>query len=176
MRVLITAASRHGATAEIAEFLGGALRARRLDAIVTRPDDVSAIDGFDAVVIGSGVYAGHWLKPAKDLVSRCTAELQTRPVWIFSSGPLGDPPKPAEDPVDVPRMLSATGARGHRLFAGRLNRRQLGVTERAIVRMVNAPDGDFRDWMALDAWAGEITTTLTGSAARVDRYQLEAQP
>jgi menaquinone-dependent protoporphyrinogen oxidase len=67
------------------------------------------------VVLGSAVYAGHWLKPARDLVARCGPALAARPVWLFSSGPVGDPPKPEEDPVDVAEVLAATSAREHRL-------------------------------------------------------------
>jgi hypothetical protein len=49
---------------------------------------------YDAVVLGSAVYAGHWLKPARALADRCAAALRARPVWLFSSGPVGDPAKP----------------------------------------------------------------------------------
>jgi menaquinone-dependent protoporphyrinogen oxidase len=42
-----------------------------------------------------------------------------RSVWLFSSGPIGDPPGPDENPVDMRAIVTSTGARGHRLFAGR---------------------------------------------------------
>jgi hypothetical protein len=62
------------------------------------------------------------LASAKDFAERRAAELAARPVWLFSSGPIGDPPKPVEDPADVGPLLAATGAREHRVFAGRLER------------------------------------------------------
>jgi Flavodoxin domain len=105
MRVLVTAASKYGATAEIAAVLDK----HGLEATVLPPEQVKGVDGYDAVVAGSAVYAGHWLKPTRELVERHAGALAGRPVWLFSSGPVGDPPKPEEDPVDVADLLAATG-------------------------------------------------------------------
>jgi menaquinone-dependent protoporphyrinogen oxidase len=160
MRVLIAAATRHGATAEIAQVIGDALRERGLDPTVLEPEQVDSVDGYDAVVLGSAVYAGHWLKPARELVARCGDALVARPVWLFSSGPVGDPPKPEEDPVDVAEVVATTRAREHRVFAGKLVRRQLAFPERAIVSALRVPEGDFRDWAAITEWAGGIATAL----------------
>jgi menaquinone-dependent protoporphyrinogen oxidase len=82
------------------------------------------------------------------------------PVWLFSSGPIGDPPKPVEDPVDAQPLVELVGARGHRVFAGDLDRSRLGFAERAIVAAVRAPDGDFRPWPEIEAWAREIAAAL----------------
>ena len=160
MRVLVTAATRHGATAEIAAAIGEVLAGRGLDATVAAPEQVKGVDGHDAVVLGSAVYAGHWLKPVRELVGRLGTVLADRPVWLFSSGPVGDPPKPEEDPVDVAEILTATGARDHRVFAGRLVRKRLSFPERAIVSALRVPDGDFRDWPEIRQWADEIADAL----------------
>ncbi len=64
-RMLVTAASRHGATAEIAQATGQALAERGLTVAVIPPADVRSIGGYDAVIIGSAVYMSHWLDPAK---------------------------------------------------------------------------------------------------------------
>jgi menaquinone-dependent protoporphyrinogen oxidase len=159
MKVLVTAASRYGATGEIAEAIGEVLRERGLDATVG-PPEAATVDGHDAVVLGSAVYAGHWLKPARELVERQRDALAARPVWLFSSGPVGDPPKPEEDPVDVAELVAATGARDHRVFAGRLLRKQLGFADKAIAVALRVPDGDFRDWTAIRQWAAGIADAL----------------
>src|SRR5205807_2446948 len=101
-------------------------------------EHVTMVDGYDAVVLGSAVYAGHWLEPARRLVEDQAPALAQRPVWLFSSGPIGDPPKPTEDPVDVAALVEATGAREHRVFAGRLDRHHLGFAERAIALALRA--------------------------------------
>jgi hypothetical protein len=108
MRVLVTAATKYGATAEIAAAIAEVLDEHGLEATMLPPDQVEEVDGYDAVVLGSAVYAGHWLKPARELVERHAGALASRPVWLFSSGPVGDPPKPEEDPVDVADLLAAT--------------------------------------------------------------------
>ncbi len=166
MRVLVTAASKHGGTAEMAEWIGGCLRRAGLDVEVRRPDDVTSLDGFDAVVLGSGVYAGHWLQSARSLVDRLGPALAARPVWIFSSGPVGDPPKPAEGPADAETMRLATAAREHRVFAGRVDRSTLGFGERAVVTALRVGDRDDRPRAVVEAWAAEI-------AAAVRAYGLE---
>ena len=146
MRVLVTAATRYGATDEIAQVIAEVLGEHGLEATLLPPEQVEGVDGYDAVVVGSAVYAGQWLKPARELVERHAGALAGRPVWLFSSGPVGDPPKPEEDPVDVADLLAVTGAREHRVFAGKLVRKQLSFPERAIVSALRVPDGDFRDW------------------------------
>jgi menaquinone-dependent protoporphyrinogen oxidase len=156
MRVLVTAATKYGATGEIARAMGEVFTERGWDATVVPPDEVESIDSFDAVVLGSAVYAGHWLKPARELVSRSRDALAARPAWLFSSGPIGDPPKPEEDPVDVAEIMQATKAREHRVFAGKLVKKQLSFPDRAIVAALRVPEGDFRDWEEVKGWAARI--------------------
>jgi menaquinone-dependent protoporphyrinogen oxidase len=177
MKVLVSAASKHGATSEIAEGLGEALRgalqergAGEEDVVEVRSaEQVSSVEDYDAVVLGSAVYAGRWLEPARELAERQAGALAARPVWLFSSGPVGDPPKPAEEEaVDVSGILEATGARDHRVFPGRVDKGALGFAEKAIVLALRVPEGDFRDWEALRLWAREIAAELRpeGSAGR----------
>jgi menaquinone-dependent protoporphyrinogen oxidase len=164
MRVLVTAATKYGATAEIAQMIAEVLADRGLEPTVVPPEQVEGVDGYDAVVLGSAVYAGHWRKPARELVNRCGTALAERPVWLFSSGPVGDPPKPEEDPVDVAEIVAATKAREHRVFAGKLVKRQLGFGEKAMVVALRVPEGDFRDWAEIKGWASEIADSLRSGA------------
>lgn len=160
MRILVTAASKHGATAELAEWMGEALRAAGADAVVCAPEQVTDLDGVDAVILGSGVYAGHWLDPAKTFVDARATELRARPVWLFSSGPVGDPPKPDEVPVDVAPIVEATGAREHRIFSGRIDRSLLGFGEKAICTALRVPEGDWRSRPEVEAWVREVVAAL----------------
>lgn len=161
MRVLVTAASRHGSTREIADAIAKGLEARGLDAHCVAIED-AALDGHDAVILGSAVYTGHWLEPARRFAEDNAAALAERPVWLFSSGPLGPPEHlvPEGDPVDVAALMATTRARGHRIFAGRLSKKGLSFGEKAMVMAVRAPEGDCRDWDAIDAWAGELAAAL----------------
>jgi menaquinone-dependent protoporphyrinogen oxidase len=160
-RVLVAVASRHGATREIAETVARTLRDEGLDVHLADAEAVQGVSGFDGVVVGSAVYVGRWLEPARVLVDAHGDELASRPTWLFSSGPIGDPPKPeAEDAVQIDEIAERVSARDHRLFSGKLDRSVLGFGERAVVLAFRAPEGDFRDWDEIEAWAREIAADL----------------
>ena len=118
-------------------------------------------------MIGSGVYVGRWLSEATTFATRHADELSRIPVWLFSSGPLGDPALPADEPTNISDLTAKLSPRGHMIFAGRLDTERLGLGEKLIVSAVHAPKGDFRDFAAVKAWADEIADQLRelGSAA-----------
>ncbi len=165
MRVLVTAASRHGATDEIANAIGRALYERGVEAEVRKLEDVDGLAGYDGVVLGSAVYYGKWLASARRFVDEHAVELAARPTWLFSSGPTGEPARPdAEKAVQIGEIAATTGALEHRVFAGRLERSELGLAERAIVRGVGAQTGDFRDWDEIATWADGIADLVQARA------------
>jgi menaquinone-dependent protoporphyrinogen oxidase len=161
MTVLVSAASKHGATDEIAWRIARELTNVGVPAVVVPPNQVSSLEGYDAVVLGSAIYAGRWLDPAKRFVERFGDGLRARPVWLFSTGPIGNPPKPEGDPADAAPMREATMAREHRIIPGELDRAKLSFAERTITRVVGAEDGDYRPWSEIDAWARSIADQLS---------------
>jgi menaquinone-dependent protoporphyrinogen oxidase len=162
-RTLVTAASRHEATMEIATEICAELRRRGLRADARPIEEVSDLEGYSAVVLGSAIYAGRWLAPALAFVDLHREQLAARPLWLFSSGPVGDPPVPADRiGADLVALIESTGAREHRVFPGRLDRHELGLMERAVVSLVHAPDGDYRPWPEIVEWADTIAASLTG--------------
>ncbi|HEY5685688.1 MAG TPA: flavodoxin domain-containing protein [Acidimicrobiia bacterium] len=165
MRVLVTAGSKHGATTEMARMIGEVLAGEGADVDLAEPGQVGSIEEYDAVVIGSAVYMGRWLETSREFVDRCADALAARQVWLFSSGPIGDPPVPEEDPVDIAGILDRTGARAHRVFPGKLERSRLSFGEKAVVAAVRTPDGDFRPWDEIREWAEEIAQELRVGAA-----------
>jgi menaquinone-dependent protoporphyrinogen oxidase len=166
MRVLVAYGSKYGATAEIAEAIGATIRELGLETDVCRARDVQDLEPYDVVVLGSAVYMGRWLELARQVVSRHAETLSARQVYLFSSGPVGEPPKPDEEPADVAELVRLSGARDHRVFPGQIDRRELGFAERAVVRAVHAAEGDFRDWPAVREWAAGIAADLRAHAPR----------
>jgi menaquinone-dependent protoporphyrinogen oxidase len=164
-KVLVTAASRHQATHEIAEAIAGGLRERGVDAELRRVEEVTSLQGYRAVVLGSAVYMNRWLGEARHFASLHTSELCSIPVWLFSSGPLGPPDHliPPNESADVPVLMRLTRAVDHRTFGGRLEMRHLHFAERALARGIHAPEEDCRDWNAIDRFAGDIADELLGA-------------
>jgi len=156
MKVLVTAASKHGATAEIATIIGDVIRAQGHECDLRPPDTVLDIDAYGCVIIGSAVYGGQWMEPSRSFVDRLRADLLDRPVFLFSSGPIGPTAKLAADAVEVDRIELETEAVDYRVFAGRLDKAHLSAPERFVAGVVRAPGGDFRPWDDITDWAREI--------------------
>ncbi|MFI5592320.1 flavodoxin domain-containing protein [Amycolatopsis sp. NPDC051758] len=169
MKILVAVATRHGATREIAEHLATSLGSALTDAGVAPEVEVrdvglvTTLDGFDAVVLGSARYLGRWLEPARTFAESFSAELRGLPVWLFSSGPVGEEPEP-EDQAAVDDLVRRLGAREHRVFGGRIDRQALRFPERLVVTALHVKDGDFRDWPSIRAWGYKIGATLAAAA------------
>ena len=164
MRVLLSSSSRHGATTEVLEMIARVLRERAISVEVLDPAEVGDLSRFDAAVLGSAVYLGHWLAPEREFVERHREELARIPVWLFSVGPVGNPPLPSGGPSEVPGLMRSTGAREHMLFAGRLDAHRLKRRERLFTAMLHVPDGDWRDWAHIERWAADIADSLLAQA------------
>lgn len=159
MKVLVAAASRHGSTEMIADCIREELEFGGCDADLIDPDSVASVREYDAVVLGSAVYAGHWLKPARKLADRLEPALRGKPVWLFSSGPVGGAGKAIAPSVDGGELARRLGAREHRVFPGRIEPVKLSTLERWRVRGADAEDDD-RDWLEVGRWARSIAATL----------------
>lgn len=160
MKVLVTVASRHGSTEEMARAIAATLDKAGLEAVVESPDSVQSLAGYDAVVLGSAIYLGRWLDPAKAFAERFRTEFERAPLWAFSSGPIGNPPRPAGTSPDVLAILEHLNVREHRLFSGEVDRSELGLAEKLITRAVGVAEGDYRQWAEIEAWATGIAETL----------------
>jgi len=162
MRVLVAYATQYGSTREIATRIGGVLADNRIDASLRAVDDALEIDGFNAFVIGSAVHAGHWLRPAVEFVRNHEPVLAKHPVWLFSSGPIGDAAfKPQSDPKDVAVIRSEMAVQGHAVFGGSFHRGSTiysGWLDRTVGRFI--PEGDYRDWAEIETWARDIARQL----------------
>jgi len=178
MQVLVIYGSRLGATRGIAECIARRLREDRLEVTVKPASGSVGFTDADGFIIGSGVYGGHWVKEAAEYVRQNRAVLVHRPVWLFSSGPVGDLATrhaPVE-PKEVAGLRAMVNPREHRVFFGALDRSTvdgsaLGFAERLIAKTM-VPEGDYRDWKAIEGWAASIAREL----ARVPPRTPDAGP
>jgi menaquinone-dependent protoporphyrinogen oxidase len=175
MNVLVAYASKYGATRDIAERLADRLRAAGLEAQAQPVTTVGDLSGYGAFVIGSAAYLGHWLKDATAFVRRNGALLASQPTWLFSSGPLGTEPTDAQgrdlrlpaEPKEFAELKETIKPIGSRVFFGALDPGTLGFRDRAMRALPAGralfPEGDFRDWPDIDAWAAAIAVELTAA-------------
>jgi menaquinone-dependent protoporphyrinogen oxidase len=167
--VLIAYATKYGATAEIAERIGQILRQAGLQVDVLDAEQAGDPTNYAAVVLGSAVYAGSWRKEAAAFLEAHEAALAGRPTWLFSSGPTGE-----GDAVELmkgwrfPEALQPTAdriqPRDIASFHGEIDTKKLNLAEKLLVKGIKAPTGDFRDWDAIEAWAGGIAQALPTTA------------
>jgi menaquinone-dependent protoporphyrinogen oxidase len=162
MTILVAYASKHGSTQGIAQRLAEALQQLGKPAEARSVDTVRDLGAYEAFVIGSAVYYGSWMKEAMEFVRDNRAVLAQRPVWLFSSGPLGTEVKDTEpQPRELAALREALSPRDHQIFFGALDPSTLGFAERMVVKAVRAPEGDFRNWDEIQAWASTIAQALS---------------
>ncbi len=158
---LVAYASKMGGTKGIAEAIAQELQTAGIDVVVSDAGQVGAVDGYDAVVVGSAVYATRWRSEAVDLLARL-AEAGTRPrTWIFQSGPFESITDQADRPVPkrVHRLAAALGAPVVTTFGGRIE--PATATGFIARRMAAGPQaGDYRDFAEIRLWAAGIAAAL----------------
>jgi menaquinone-dependent protoporphyrinogen oxidase len=178
MRILVTYASRHGATRGIAERIAAALERRDLDVTFKPVDKAGDADRYDAAIIGSAAYAFHWLGEASAYVRHNAEALRSMPVWLFSSGPVGTEEVDAKgrdvrlaaEPKEFATFASILHPRGTHVFHGAFDpdAEPVGFMEHVMHAIPQAraamPAGDFRDWSEIEAWAEEIGDELQAVA------------
>ena len=159
MPVLVAYASKHGSTQGIAERIAAIFRATGLEEGLAAAEDAGDPAGYDAFVVGSAVYASRWMAPASEFIRHNSALLTARPVWLFSVGPVGRRiPLPATLPPVLAALGDSIGAQDHHVFRGAIDASKLRGAEHLIRLFL--PQGDFRDWPDIEAWATGIASEL----------------
>ncbi|QKW37032.1 flavodoxin domain-containing protein [Actinomadura sp. NAK00032] len=159
IRVLVAYASERGGTAEIAGWVGAALRQAGTEADVRPAGEVASLDDYDAVVVGGALYEGRWHWEARRFARRHAGELEHRPVWLFSSGPLDHTAREGViEPVPgVSKFAARLHARDHATFGGCLSPDAKGFLASKIAKRMS---GDYRDRDQVAEWAAGIAREL----------------
>jgi len=184
VRVLVAYATKYDSTKGIARFIAERLRQYGLEVDLQEVRSAGNLGDYDAFVIGSAIYMFHWLKEARNFVSSNREVLSARPVWFFSSGPLGTVTKNAQGhdlrdvsgPREMGELRKAVNPRNHRVFFGALDINKLGFGYRVVFKMPavreSLSEGDFRDWKEIEVWASAIAQELTSQQQK----EKEAEP
>ncbi|WP_306334090.1 flavodoxin domain-containing protein [Streptomyces sp. KL118A] len=155
-KVLVAYGTTNGSTARIAEAIADVLRRNGLRAEAIPARSVADVGSYDGVVLGGALYAGRWHKDARRFARRHRRALATRPLWLFSSGPLDATASQREIPPvrGAKAVLFRLDAEEHRTFGGCLQEGAKGFIARKIVD--SGKGGDFRDFTQIEGWAQRI--------------------
>lgn len=154
MRILVAYDTKNGSTADVAQAIASTLRARGCDVELHLARDVRAVTGFDGLVVGAPIYSGRWLSGAHRILKRMS-RLPTDerpPVAIFALGPRvdegpGNWVRPREQFQRALAKHSSVTPVSTALFGGADPPKK-------------SPRRDIRDWDAIRAWAGDVSTTF----------------
>ena len=163
-RILVAYATRYGSTAEVAEMIGDDLR-KAGETVDVRPiTGIADLSPYRAAIIGSPIYMGKWLPDAQVFIEQNQQRLRTIPVAYFAVGLTvkeGTPEflRKAEASMGPVRLLVNPVKIG--VFPGKLDTAHLSLADRAIVKLIRATTGDFRDPGAIRTWARAVHGLFT---------------
>jgi menaquinone-dependent protoporphyrinogen oxidase len=167
-KILVTYASRLGATAGVAEAIGKTLAEGGALVDVLPVHTVKDLAPYRAVVAGSAIRGGQWLPEAMQFVRTHQAALSQKPFAAFQvcmtlAMPKGDYREHVATWLEPVRLLVKPVSEG--LFAGALDISKVPsfgdrLKFRLSVAMGVWSEGDHRDWGAIRAWAESLRPLL----------------
>ena len=163
MKVLVAVGSKYGATREVAAAVAEVLREQGFETDFADACDVGGVRFYDAVIVGSAVYGGLWRKDASALVRDNASVLRGREVWLFSVG-MTQVTKPDQPLDEAEELAVSVGAKEHKRFGGRIDLDKLNLGEKALIKAINPPLGDFRDFDDVRPWARGVSERLSAEA------------
>lgn len=161
-RVLVAYASKCGATAAAAEYIGRQLCERGCQVDTRRARNVADIGAYQAVILGGAVYMGGLLGEASSFAAKFQADLADTPTALFNMGLTMKEDSPGNlrealaylDPLREYVEPLAVGA-----FAGRIDLDTLPPLYRAFAQADTEgilAEGDYRDWDVLRDWVDAL--------------------
>ena len=161
-KILITYATKAGSTVEIAAVIGESLSKRNFQVDVKPVSENPALDGYQAVLMGSAIRMGSWLPEAVDFVRKNQTTLNQLPTSIFTVHMLNyrddETSRTARQAYTAP-VRELLPSADEVFFRGNMDYKTLSFLDRMIAKAVadpNNPPGDFRDWDAIRGWAGAL--------------------
>jgi menaquinone-dependent protoporphyrinogen oxidase len=162
-KVLVAYATRCGSTMDVASAIAGELIKNGKSVDLQAIKNVTDLQGYSAVVLGSAIRMGNWVPEALKFVETHQAELGKLPTAIFSvhMNNLG------ED--EASKMARAGYHDGvHKLikpaseawFAGVINTNKMSFVDRLITKAMKIGNEDKRDWTVIRGWGQTLGSTI----------------
>lgn len=163
--ILIGYATRSGSTKEIADLIGELLQRKGVRTHIVRIEDIDSIENYQAVVLGSAIRDELWLPEAIGFVRSHLEALQSKPLFYFQvcMAMHQDTPTQTQQALrysEAVRNLAKPVDIG--LFGGVLQLDTIAPVERNKLVRKGFPEGDWRDWKAVQAWVDRLVQWLYG--------------
>lgn len=163
-KILITYGSHAGSTAGVADAIAKTLSENGAVVEVKPVENIRNIQGYNAVVIGTNIRAGHVKSSVKGFVARNKQALREVPVALFAvclTMKDDTPGNRAKVSSWLGPLKTGFVPAGEGLFAGKVEFAKLGLFARFILeKMAKLPEGDYTDRDAVRAWAKQMAEKL----------------
>ena len=162
--ILVAYATRHSSTAGIAEYIADELCRLNHKVDLRYVENVSSIEDYDAVIVGSAIYEFNWLPVAKDFIERFKLPLASMPVaYFFGCAGLKEDTEENQKAVLIyinpvlrkyPDIVPVDIGR----FGGAVDFSRLSPFETTIINLIGVTENeDWRDWVKIGAWAEKVS-------------------
>lgn len=162
-KILVAYASKSGSTIDVAQIIGKGLADKGATVDVMPVKSVKSLDGYRAVVVGSGIRMGGWLPEAVAFVQAHQTKLSQLPTVFFTVHLLNladDAESLAKREAYTAPVRKIVTPKTEMFFAGRLDFSKLSFFETLISKMLNAKEQDLRDWNKIRVWAESVYPML----------------
>jgi len=170
MKALIAFSSNTGVTAEIAERLGAVLESEGFSVTLSDLKKVKhSPEGYDLVLVGSGIKMGQWIKESKQFMEEHQQALGGNTALFVSCGDASVPEKRAEAQIKYLDSIAETyGIKpvSTGLFEGCYKWNKYNFFVKQLVKTILKENGvigvntgeplDYRDWTKIESWAREL--------------------
>lgn len=158
-KTLVAYTTRAGSTAGVAQAIAETLSAQGAAVDLLLIKDVKDLSSYRAVVLGSAIRFGAWLPEAVKFVERNQSILNQLPTayFVVHLQNLGqDEASRTARTAYLNPVRKLVQPRKEAFFAGVGDWSKVSFFEGLIAKMVKAPEGDFRDWNTIRAWAEDL--------------------
>jgi menaquinone-dependent protoporphyrinogen oxidase len=158
-QILVAYASKAGSVADVAIRIGETLASKNLCVDVKPAAEVTDLTPYSTVVLGSAIRGGQLLPDAMNLIKNNQAALKQKTfnafiVCLTLKDDTEENRKTVSAYLDPVRTLVQPASEG--MFAGAIFPKKLNLVERLIMKAMKAPEGDYRNWDQISAWADKI--------------------
>jgi menaquinone-dependent protoporphyrinogen oxidase len=163
-KVLVAYGSWCGSTEEVAQAIGDTLAKDGAEVDVLPASQVRGLGDYGAVVVGTAIRAGRCVGEVNRFVRENGEALRQIPVALFSVGLAPTDKDPEKGQADAAKFLEHLREALHPvsvgLFAGVVDAARAKFPMKLVVRAM--PQGDFRNWDAIRAWAESLLPSFRG--------------